>query len=152
MVNDKKKGSFFTPDRLSRFISGRMLSRRSLKGFVDILEPSVGHGAILRAINESPRAKSLQIRIDAIDNETSFVEYCRGIDFEYLDIQLKVCDFVDFDLNVKKYDAVIGNPPYVGYKILTKEQQKKCKKYFEICDVEGKYFKNLWTYFAQYPT
>lgn len=89
-----------------------------LLGSVDglsVLEPSVGHGALLKGLHGVP------LSIDAIDVDESALDVVRRESMNN-EISLHHCDFIDIVANSifsdkhiaiqKLYDAVISNPPY----------------------------------------
>ena len=80
-----------------------MLSLRKNNG--SILEPSVGNGAFWNHIGQEPKAVGYEIDKTIAPNN------------------VVVGDF--FDSPDRKYDTIIGNPPYVSHKCISKETREK---------------------------
>ncbi len=149
MVNSKKKGSFFTPEKLSRYVCSNLLA--SIDGYhgkLNVLEPSVGHGSFVKALNGISEEGSLDIHVDAYDNEVEFIDHCQASSFSNISTSFLCADFTEIEEPSGKYDIVIGNPPYVSYKILDQDCSSKCREYFKKSGVESKNFRNLWTFFV----
>jgi adenine-specific DNA-methyltransferase len=96
-LNIKQRGQVFTPEN----IVNSMLSLRKNSGRV--LEPSAGSGHFLKAI---PGAVGIEI--------DSMVAHAGCL----------CMDFFDYD-TTEKFDTIIGNPPYVGFKSITEETKAK---------------------------
>ncbi|MBU0663406.1 MAG: SAM-dependent methyltransferase [Proteobacteria bacterium] len=149
MVNNKKKGSFFTPEKLSRYICGNLLANIGRHhGKLNVLEPSVGHGSFVKALNGISEEGNLDIHVDAYDNDIEFIDHCQASLFSNISTSFLCTDFIDVEESSKKYDIVVGNPPYVSYKILDHDCSSRCRDYFEKKGVESKNFRNLWTFFV----
>jgi adenine-specific DNA-methyltransferase len=149
LVNNKKKGSFFTPEKLSNYICNNILaSIRGHSGKLNILEPSVGHGSFVKALNGISEASNLDIHVDAYDNEVEFINHCMAGLFPNISTSFVCADFIEVEESSVKYDVVVGNPPYVSYKILDQYCSSKCRDYFEKNGIASKNFRNLWTFFV----
>ena len=60
MVNDKKKGSFFTPSDLSRFVCRNLINNIGIEARqLRVLEPSVGHGSFIESLNTKSNPPAL---------------------------------------------------------------------------------------------
>lgn len=105
-----------------------------LLGSVDglsVLEPSVGHGALLKGLLGTPTT------IDAIDVDESALKVVQAT-FPNSSITLHHCDFIDVATDnilsdrhpslQKLYDAVISNPPY-GLSLSIEYRRQLKKKY-----------------------
>ena len=124
--NREKHGAFYT----DKFIVNEIvknLPKFSEKKILKILEPSVGLGSFLPLLFKKYQDKKIEIDVLDIDSNTlkEFKKIFKN-NFFYKNIKIKNLDF--FDLNSsKKYDLVIGNPPFI--KIL-KNQKEKFNKDF----------------------
>lgn len=120
----KLKGAYYTPQKLAdamvRFLASENIDT--------VLEPSCGAGVFLDALRESPLFKKITT-IEAVEIETS---EAKKVADKYKNIsQVKVInhDFFEFykeSLGKKKYDLILGNPPYIRYQYL-KESQRACQ-------------------------
>ena len=154
VTEQKKSGSYYTPEILSDFLVKHVFSNYILplgKEYVSILEPSCGDGKFIEPIfrNNFPcHFKEMYFEI----RDTNKRElYKAGKLFDQsksrsIKTKMSSKDFLfsktDFD-----FDLVLGNPPYISKKHLKAEQIEKCK---EICNKNipklGE-VKNIWTSF-----
>lgn len=74
----------------------------------NILEPSSGDGAFTKWIKENSNRKITSIEIDPDNNQLDFL----------------IMDFFDYDESIK-YTTIIGNPPYVSFKNISKDTLSK---------------------------
>lgn len=80
----------------------KLLDNIDLKEGIEVLEPSAGNGNIVKMLNEKYKNKSitsLEIREEEYDK---LLQYSNKV---------IIGDFLHMELN-KKYDIIIGNPPY----------------------------------------
>lgn len=112
--NVKETGSFYTPQSVVFDTLCRMeLNKEKLT----VLEPSVGMGAfipqLLRLVGEIS-----DVTIDLIDNDEKVLNRLKSffglLNYTKSNVKLNyIChDFLTYNSN-KKYDLIIGNPPYV---------------------------------------
>lgn len=101
--------AYYTPVDLVNFIYGFL----ELQGFQggDILEPAVGHGVFIEHMPETIR-KNSHITTVEIDQVSS-----RIVKTLYPDVALYTQGFETFHPE-KKFDAIIGNPPYGAQKLM----------------------------------
>lgn len=121
----KARGAFFTPPEISRFIA-----EWALRGSEDtVLEPSCGEAEFLVSAGE--RLRALGAGLFAGDNLHGVEIHApsaqaareRG-STQGLTFQIVVSDFFDVEA-VPRYNAVIGNPPYVRYHGFTGDGRRK---------------------------
>jgi len=106
----KQYGQFFT---LSNVLIENLLDKRT--EFTEILEPSCGSGMIILTCLE----KLSKCNIDAIEIDVDIYKKTTQIFKDYNNINVINSDFLKYNFK-KKYDLVIGNPPYFE---LNKEQK-----------------------------
>ena len=102
------------------------------KETINILEPSVGGGAFLPIIIEKFKNKK-KVIIDVYDIDLNIITFLKMIKKklnipENIELNIYNEDFLLKDFN-KKYDVIIGNPPF-GSIVKNKETLLKYKKYF----------------------
>lgn len=149
MVNDKKTGSFFTPDALAQSVVCRLEQhvRQSSGPGLAVLEPSVGEGAFIRALASLQVPERRISTLDVVDIEPTFIEESRGIDLPGAAVDYACEDFITFEGRDGGYDVILGNPPYVSYKHLSEAQIAAARAYFIANDLKASDFRNLWTLF-----
>ena len=113
----KKLGQYFTP----KSIRDLLLSKLPKKDNADILDPACGSGEFLLSCKKyfkNPILYGFDIDKKLINISSKLVK----------NAIIKNFDFLNIDINKKKYDYIIGNPPYFELKL--NEEIKK--KYFDI--------------------
>ena len=113
----KKLGQYFTPKSIRELL----LSKLPKKDNADILDPACGSGEFLLSCKKyfkNPILYGFDIDKKLINIASKLVK----------NAIIKNFDFLNIDINKKKYDYIIGNPPYFELKL--NEEIKK--KYFDI--------------------
>ncbi|MEG0641795.1 MAG: N-6 DNA methylase [Clostridium sp.] len=139
----KKKGSFYTPvdvfSNINKDICRDIISKDNFQ--IKILDPSCGGGYFLvdiyqRLEKELVRVKFKNYKQHIIDNMLF------GYDIDNIAILISIIELyyisgyiskniknIDFLINNEdkdmKYDYIVGNPPYIGHKVLDGEYRKK---------------------------
>lgn len=124
--NDRKlNASFFTPQYIC-FDMIKDLPDFSNKDVIRILEPSCGIGSFLPQLIKKYQGKKLEI--DCIDIDIENISIAKNIFINTNDITFNFinADFLLYDIN-KKYDIVVGNPPF-GNIIKDKKLLREYKK------------------------
>lgn len=102
----KQFGQFFTlsPVILNELLHDLKFSSKKL----DILEPSVGTGLLILECMKFFK----NFKLDAIEIDKNIYDKTKVL-FETLNEVVFInADFLQYDFNEKKYDLIIGNPPY----------------------------------------
>lgn len=125
----KLRGSYYTPKEISQFLCKWAIDKNTGK----VLEPSCGDGNFVE--EAILRLKELDIDINGLKNRIKGIEL---IEEESLKAKLRVkklgvntkiivnSDFFHY-LNsnrTDKYDAVVGNPPFIRYQSFPEEHRK----------------------------
>lgn len=113
----KKLGQYFTPKSIRELL----LSKLPKKDNADILDPACGSGEFLLSCKKyfkNPIIYGFDIDKKLINIASKLVK----------NASIKNFDFLNININKKKYDYIIGNPPYFELKL--NEEIKK--KYFDI--------------------
>ena len=113
----KKLGQYFTPKSIRELL----LSKLPKKDNADILDPACGSGEFLLSCKKyfkNPILYGFDIDKKLINISSKLVK----------NASIKNFNFLNIDINKKKYDYIIGNPPYFELKL--NEEIKK--KYFDI--------------------
>jgi adenine-specific DNA-methyltransferase len=107
--NKNKLGQYFTPNEICNF----MVGLSDLGNSVSALEPSSGSGAFLDALSRFGYQDVVGIEIDS-----ELAEHDK--------FPVENCSFISWKSD-KKFDLVIGNPPYIRWKDLDEPQKQEIK-------------------------
>jgi len=94
---------------------------RKDKKKITILEPSFGQGHLVDNLTRHLTSMALKIDGCEIDDKIPYL-------FDTTKIKREYCDFLEKNFGKKKYDLIIGNPPYIK-----KEKQNLYIKFMEKC-------------------
>jgi adenine-specific DNA methylase len=138
---EKLRGGFYTPEAIAEFILKWAVNGN--KNY-NILEPSCGDGVFLDQIkkNKFDYKSITAIEIDPIEAKKS------------KNVKLKACevitgDFFHFCNNTdKKFDLIIGNPPYIRYQYFDKKQREEAEKIFKKTNLKYSKLTNAWVSFV----
>lgn len=125
----KLRGGYYTPDPVSKFLIRWVLQNKPR----NVLEPSCGDGAFIRALNGQHKHT---IRLTGVElfAEEAVKAASSANENKHLDADIKTADFLALSLREieagKKYDAIIGNPPYIRYQYLAPADQVLSEKIF----------------------
>lgn len=153
----KTSGTYYTPSTLSDFIIYHLFKSYDFKDEINVLEPSAGDGVFFKSIfnNDSFKGRfdipSL-LNLHAVERDkpaftklkketTSFKSESHSFTYtnsDYLDYQIK---------EDKKFNLIVGNPPYIQSKYLTKQQVALCEEIHKRSGLSVKKIKNIWTAF-----
>lgn len=151
-VNETEKklnGSYYTPEWIADFVA-RWIESYNIH---TILEPSCGDGIFFHTINRYSRGKKLDLT--GFDTDPVAISSCKErCSCNSIDATLHCQDFLAWAIeNIesktpKYFDAVIGNPPFVRYQYLEKEQQANAQKIFDLLGMKFTKHTNLWIPFV----
>lgn len=137
---DKLRGGFYTPAPIADFILKWAFNGNKQ---YDILEPSCGDGMFLKQIkeggfeynsvlateldpDEAQKAEQHNLKLCTVENR-EFHQFCNSSD--------------------KKFDLVIGNPPFIRYQYFDKEQQHQANIIFNRAKLKYSKLTNSWVSF-----
>lgn len=162
--NVKQDGSYYTPRRLADYIVYRLFKegKYNFDSTLDVLEPSVGDGIFVDALlngNYYKEEKGLlsdsdipYLSIDAIEIDEEVASKlgakADAYDTTLGGISVHNSDGLEYFLNSEKsYDLIIGNPPYVRRRNMSKHTQDLCAQVHKAGGIADEKPKNLWTSF-----
>ncbi len=139
-TKDKLRGGFYTPAPIADFILKWAFNGN--KNY-DILEPSCGDGVFLKEIkkNQYNYNSIFATELDpdeAIKAENINIEKCIVENREFH----KFCNSTD-----KKFDLIVGNPPFIRYQFFKKEQQHEANIIFDKAKLKYSKLTNAWVSF-----
>ncbi len=145
----KLKGSYYTPDWIAGFVA-RWIRHF---GVQSVLEPSCGDGVFFDAVIRELSVKKLKLL--GFDIDSFALDTCRRkSSVSNATLSLHHQDFLAWAIDniqsksPQKFDAVVGNPPFVRYQYLEKEQQTNAQKIFDLLGMKFTKHTNLWIPFV----
>jgi adenine-specific DNA-methyltransferase len=138
---EKLRGGFYTPAPIAEFIL-----RWGINGSndFDILEPSCGDGVFLEQLKA---LKSKYNSITAIEFDE--VEAKKANKIELKNKQIINDDFHTYCNNtLKRFDLIIGNPPYIRYQFFDRQQQIEAGEVFNKAELTYSKLTNAWVSFV----
>lgn len=138
---EKLRGGFYTPEAIAAFILKWGVNGSS---DYDILEPSCGDGVFLEQLKENNhKFKSVTaIEFDEIEAEKA----------DKIKLKNKTVINTDFHLycneTTKRFNLVVGNPPYIRYQYFQEEQQNEAIKVFNRAKLKYSKLTNAWVSFV----
>lgn len=145
----KLRGGYYTPQLLADLLSQWALSDKAST----ILEPSCGDGRFLHAIYNQLVAsnESVHLSIDAVEIEPEesakaeeFSSNLRRIGVDVRVVNDDVFHWLGNGNSNKKWDAIIGNPPYIRYQYFEKSQREIAEDIFRMANVPFSKRTNAW--------
>ena len=143
----KLRGGYYTPADLAGFIA-RWVGEKNPR---DILEPSCGDGAFLTALSSCPGTAESNIVAFELDKQEaqSALRCAKELG---LSVKITASDFLEWALyqltsTRSRFDAVVGNPPFIRYQYLPSGFQEHAQQIF--CQLNCKFTKhtNAWVPF-----
>ena len=121
-TEQKLRGAYYTPKALADEIIRLFVTA----DIASVLEPSCGDGVFLDSLNDSGLLKQIKT-IDAIEIEQAEAQKVKLRYRSSPQVKVLQQDFFDFYKDYfqqRKYDLIIGNPPYIRYQYLSESQRK----------------------------
>lgn len=144
----KARGAFFTPAELATFLAEWAVRTPHDR----ILDPSCGEAALLAAAGRRLQALGGRTVLAGFDLHLPSIDAARQILTTHrLKNDLQVADF--FDVPAKaRFDAVIGNPPYIRYQSFTGSDRVKAQQAALAQGVRLSGLANAWAAFVIHAT
>lgn len=149
MKDQKKIGSYYTPEKLADFMTNYCFSQIQQQT-IKVLEPSVGDGIFISSINNSDLVNNFDtINLTIVEREEKELTKANNrIVTANINVYSNCADYLDFQqIDENKYSLIIGNPPYVKKNYLTDEQKITCKNLHVDSGLSNKSIHNIWTSF-----
>lgn len=140
-TSQKLRGAYYTPPVIARFILQWGINGSS---DLNILEPSCGDGVFLECIAND---KMLYNSVTAVEYEEEEAMKARAITLH--DSEVVNADFHRFCLDTdKRFNLVVGNPPFIRYQYYNPEQQKLADEIFKRSKLKRTKLTNAWVTFV----
>ena len=140
-------GVVYTPSSVANALTKKALSLITVKR-PTILEPSVGDGAFLSALQRTSKKIGVVTSVDINAKLVKQVKEKFQLSFEPLSVFHKG-DFIEFALanSEDRYDLIIGNPPFIRKHNLSNAFRQNLLLLSEKSPYPIKYLKNAWAAF-----
>ena len=136
-MNSKVTGAFYTPPSLTKYMVRYVFTRHTIQ---TVLEPSVGNGAFLEELTKRACI------IDAVDIDHKALDEI--FEKKYQNVSIIERNFLEYaSVCGKKYDLIIGNPPYVRKKYLSTHDRDISHVLTDEYGLPQTVFQNLWVSF-----
>ncbi len=146
----KLYGVYYTPRTAADFIIEWALNALSPS---HILEPSCGNGTFIESILDFWEKNLLNNKFSCLGIEVD-KEEARKVQLKfkkYSNIQIEQADFFkvyNLSLGDKKFDLIVGNPPYIRYQYLTAEQRESLSRILKSNGLRPNKLINAWVAFV----
>lgn len=141
----KLKGAYYTPQILADSIVNLFINDQ-----IDtILEPSCGDGVFLTSLKKTGFLDKL-MHLDAIEIDSAEASKVAQKFKEFDAVEVSNEDFFKYykeSFDNKKYDLVLGNPPYIRYQYLTQTQRSLQAKILTSHGMKSNKLINAWVAF-----
>ena len=144
ITQKKLRGGYYTPQKLANYIT-----KITLKDKMKILEPSCGDGSFLKSIKNILDNSDYSVeKIDAVEYIEEEANKSKKILKDIDCASVINDDFYNFyDNKKKKYNLIIGNPPYIRYQYLTAFQREKQSQVLIKNKMKSNKLINSWVFF-----
>ncbi len=142
----KLRGAYYTPLVLAEKIVEYFKNNKKLH---TMLEPSCGDGVFFDAMINQNYVDCFD-NIDGVEIEkTEADNLCKRLS-QYRYINIHNADFFDFykSNSEKRYDLILGNPPYIRYQYLEERQRKEMSAILTSHNMKANKLINTWVAFV----
>jgi adenine-specific DNA-methyltransferase len=147
--DQKLRGGYYTPLDLATYITRWTLEKKPSS----LLEPSCGDGIFIQALSELGFPSGLSITGFELLKEEAVKALARCQNEPQLDSCIHATDFLEWAINQmanghQKFDAVVGNPPFIRYQYLSEDSQQKAQTIFKMLNLPFTKHTNAWVPFV----
>lgn len=150
-TEQKLRGGYYTPKLIADFIVKWALpqKRNSDNNVLQILEPSCGDGVFLESLtNLQNLNKFYCTAIELIENEANVAKERTFYNPDFNVINSDFFEEFNSNLKNKKFDIILGNPPYIRYQYLTAGQRDTQAKILVENGMKSNKLINAWVSFV----
>ena len=142
----KLRGGYYTPIDLAHYLSKWVSEKKPM----NILEPSCGDGVFLHALVPQVPDSATITGVELDPEEAKKAGERVGLSKKPL-VDVKCADFLKWylenDQKIEYFDAIVGNPPFIRYQYLSKEDQMFSERIFDKCNLPFTRHTNAWVPF-----
>lgn len=145
----KQNGEVFTPADLANFLASRMAAYINYNKTLKVCDPACGDGALLYAISNKLSAHHQNISITGYDKDCEYLRNAKELiisSYPNIESSFELKDFIESPAenslftSFVKFDAIIGNPPYVRTQALGNEKAQIIAKQYGLSGKVDLYF------------
>ena len=145
----KLRGGYYTPLDLAAYITRWVLEKNPST----LLEPSCGDGVFIQALSHVGFSSELSLTGFELLAEEAVKARLRCSNEPRLSSCIHTRDFLEWAISrmeegQAKFDAVVGNPPFIRYQYLPEESQHKAETIFKILNLPFTKHTNAWVPFV----
>ena len=114
LKNRKEKGAYYTPTEVVNSLISNLFSEKDIKS-KEIIDPCCGTGNFILQLPETVKSENVYANdIDEISVKLARINYALKYDISDRDMVISHITQSDFliDMEEKKYDIILGNPPW----------------------------------------
>jgi len=146
---EKLRGGYYTDPLIARYLAGWALAA----GASSVLEPSCGDGAFIAAVSDlRPRGLKKLTACEILAEEAAKARVRSRQLPRATSIDVICDDFLSWALDGlergARFDAVIGNPPFIRYQYLPEPAQRRAEALFAHLDLPFTRHTNAWVPFV----
>ncbi|NCC04516.1 MAG: class I SAM-dependent methyltransferase [Proteobacteria bacterium] len=142
----KLRGAYYTPLQLANAMVGLFAP----ENIHTVLEPSCGDGVFLDSLKQLGMINQV-VSVDAVEIEPVEAQKVQKNYSDYHNVHVLNEDFLEFysrTINdMKQYDLILGNPPYIRYQYLTETQRELQSKILTSHGMKANKLINAWVAF-----
>lgn len=142
----KLRGAFYTPLQLAK----KIILFSGAENAKSILEPSCGDGVFLDSLHQMGLIQAVD-DITAIEIDIDEAKKVRDKYRAHKNVHVLTEDFFEFYAQAisapKRYDLILGNPPYIRYQYLTEKQRELLSKILSAHGMKANKLINTWVAF-----
>ena len=146
-TTQKLRGGYYTPSDLASFIA----KWASVGGAKKVLEPSCGDGNFFEALAFAALPRPTEVTAFELDSDEARKAGSRADALE-LNVDVRATDFLAWALSQieeggERFDAVVGNPPFIRYQYLPENFQARAEQVFRHLGCKFTKHTNAWVPF-----
>lgn len=147
--DQKLRGGYYTPLDLAAYITRWTLGKKPSR----LLEPSCGDGVFIQALSEVGFPSGMSFTGFELLKEEAVKAHARCQNEPQLDSYIHAQDFLEWAIShmangQPKFDAVVGNPPFIRYQYLPEDSQQKAETIFKMLNLPFTKHTNAWVPFV----
>jgi adenine-specific DNA-methyltransferase len=146
-TTQKLRGGYYTPSDLAEFLASWVSEINP----TSVLEPSCGDGVFFSALKRASASKKLALTAFEIDKSEAKKAFKLADELK-LPTSIHIEDFLGWAIkslkgNDLRFDAVVGNPPFIRYQYLPRQFQNRAEEIFAKLGLNFTKHTNAWVSF-----